>query len=154
MKMLALERWTKPDNARELRGFLGLANYYSGYVQNYASIGTPLIYMWKNLPKHKNGKKIGLTWDALDNEAFLKLTQFEEDTYNVKKILGHRTQKEAALLKCDGKVTVKIGIPRSRLRVSYLPITRFGEIFCKPTSSPKPLTYSPTLVERSPKGHG
>ena len=72
-KMLALERWEKPDNVRELRGFLGLANYYSGYVQNYASIATPLIEMLKNLPKHKNGKKIGLTWNASANEAFLKL---------------------------------------------------------------------------------
>ena len=57
----------------ELRGFLGLANYYSGYVQNYASIATPLINMLKDLPKHKNGKKIGLTWNASANEAFLKL---------------------------------------------------------------------------------
>ena len=44
-KMLALERWKKPDNVRELRGFLGLANHYSGYVQNYASIATLLIEM-------------------------------------------------------------------------------------------------------------
>ena len=63
----------KPDNVRELRGFLGLANYYSGYVGNYASIATPLIEMLKNLPKHKNGEKIGLTWNASANEAFLKL---------------------------------------------------------------------------------
>ena len=60
-KMLALERWRKPDNVRELWGFFGLANYDSGYVQNYSSIATPLIEMLKNLPKHKNGKKIGLT---------------------------------------------------------------------------------------------
>ena len=37
------------------------------------SIGTPLIEMLKNLRKHKNGKKIGLTWNASANEAFLKL---------------------------------------------------------------------------------
>ena len=60
-KMLALERWQKPDDDRELRGLLRLANYYSGYVQNYAFIATPLIEMLKNLPKHRNGKKIGLT---------------------------------------------------------------------------------------------
>ena len=72
-KMLALERWEKPDNVRELRGFLGLANYCSGPVQNYASIATPLIEMLKNLPKHENGKRIGLTWNASANEAFLKL---------------------------------------------------------------------------------
>ena len=39
----------------------------------HASIATPLIEMLKNLPKHKNGKKIGLTWSASANEAFLKL---------------------------------------------------------------------------------
>ena len=54
---MALERWDKPDNVRELREFLGLANYYSGCVQNYASIATPLINMLKDLPKHKNGKR-------------------------------------------------------------------------------------------------
>ena len=27
-RMFALERWEKPDNVRELQGFLGLANYY------------------------------------------------------------------------------------------------------------------------------
>ena len=29
--------------------------------------------MWRNLPKHKNGKKIGLTWNASANEAFFGL---------------------------------------------------------------------------------
>ena len=72
-KMLALEHWTKPDNVRKLGGFLGLANSYSVYVQNYASRATPLIKMLKSLPKHKNRKKIGLTWNASANEAFLKL---------------------------------------------------------------------------------
>ena len=72
-KMLALERREKPDYVQELRGFLGLANYYSGYVQIYACIATPLIEMLKNLPKPENGKKIGLTWNASPNEAFLKL---------------------------------------------------------------------------------
>ena len=44
-----------------------------GYVQRYASVATPLIEMLKNLPKHKNGKRIGLTWNAPANEAFLEL---------------------------------------------------------------------------------
>ena len=42
-KMLALEHWEKLDNVPELRGFLVLTNYFSGYVQNYAYIATPLI---------------------------------------------------------------------------------------------------------------
>ena len=56
-KMLAPDCWEKPDNVRELRGFLGPAKYYSGYVQNYASVATPLIRMLENLPKDENGKK-------------------------------------------------------------------------------------------------
>ena len=43
------------------------------FIQDYASIDTSLIGMFKHLPKHKNGKKIGLTWDALANDTFLKL---------------------------------------------------------------------------------
>ena len=72
-KMLARERWEKPDNEREHRGFLGFANYFSGHVQNYASKATAWIDMLKNLPKHKNGEKIGLTWNASANEVFLKV---------------------------------------------------------------------------------
>ena len=60
-KMLARERWEKPGNVRKLRGSSQLANYYSGYVRNSASVATPLIELLKNLPKHNNGKKIGLT---------------------------------------------------------------------------------------------
>ena len=52
-KMLALERWEEPDNVRKLRGFLGLANYFSAYVRNYASIATPLIERLKNLAKEE-----------------------------------------------------------------------------------------------------
>ena len=78
-KMLALERWEKPENVRELRGFLGLANYYSGYVQDYASKATPLIEMLKNLPKHKNGETIGLTWNGSANGASLKLNRAISD---------------------------------------------------------------------------
>ena len=69
-EMLALDLWTKPDNVRKLWGFLGLANYYSGYVQNYASIAIPLIHMCKNSSKNKNWKRIGLTWNAPATEAF------------------------------------------------------------------------------------
>ena len=79
--MLALERWEKPDNVRELQGFLGLANYYPGYVQNYASIATRLIEMLKNLREHKNGKKIGLTWNASANEAIVKLKRAITDCF-------------------------------------------------------------------------
>ena len=83
-KMFGLERWTKTDNVRELQGFLGLANYFSGFGQNYSSIATPLIEMLKHLPKHNIGKKIGLTSNALANEAFLKLKRAIKDIVRLK----------------------------------------------------------------------
>ena len=68
-----LQRWEKPDNIRERWGFLGLANYYLGYIPNYTSIATLWIEMLENLRKQKNRKKIGLKWNASANMAFLKL---------------------------------------------------------------------------------
>ena len=70
---MALERWTEPESISELRGFRGLANCCSGYVQNYASMATPLINMLRDVPKHKNAKTTGLMWNASDNEASLQL---------------------------------------------------------------------------------
>ena len=79
--MLALQRWEKPDNVWELQGFLGLANSYSGSVQNYASIATRLIEMLKNLREHKNVKKIGLIWNASANEVIVKLKRAITDCF-------------------------------------------------------------------------
>ena len=72
-KMFGLERGTKPDNIRERRGLVGHANYYSGYVPKSASIATLISDGMKNLLKHINGRKIGLTWNASANEAFSRL---------------------------------------------------------------------------------
>ena len=87
-KMLALERWTELSIVHELRGFLGLTNYYSASVQNYAPIGTPLIDMLENLPKRKNWKKIGLTWKASAHEASLKLKRAITDIVPLQLRLG------------------------------------------------------------------
>ena len=53
--------------------------HFSGYVQSYASIATPLIDMLKNLPQHKNGKKIGLMRNASANKPFLKFERAMTD---------------------------------------------------------------------------
>ena len=74
---------------------------------------------------------------------------FEEDTYNVKRILGHRTHRNRLLSRCVRRVIPRTGIPRSPLKPSYGRTIRFGEISCRKRTSPKPLTSSPTLVDRS-----
>ena len=71
--MLALERWEKTRQCSGAPRVLGARKLLFGLCPNHASIATPLIEMLKNLPEHKIEKKIGLTWNASANEAFLKL---------------------------------------------------------------------------------
>ena len=41
-KLLALQKWELPLVVTQLRGFLGLANYFSEYVPNFANMAGPL----------------------------------------------------------------------------------------------------------------
>ena len=42
-KLTALLKWDLPRTVTQLRGFLGLANYYSSYVPDYAEYAGPLM---------------------------------------------------------------------------------------------------------------
>ena len=76
-------------------------------------------------------------------------SQFEEDTYNVKKILSHRTCGKRLPFKVRWEGYTKDWDTEDTLKPSYHPTTKFGEITCRNRISPKPLTSLPTLVDRS-----
>ena len=42
-KLLPLQQWDLPKTITELRAFLGLANYFSEYVDHYAELAAPLM---------------------------------------------------------------------------------------------------------------
>ncbi len=42
-KLLSIQKWELPGTVTALRGFLGLTNYYSSYVHNYAVLATPIM---------------------------------------------------------------------------------------------------------------
>ena len=42
-KLLSIQKWELPMTITALRGFLGLTNYYSCYVQNFSSLASPLM---------------------------------------------------------------------------------------------------------------
>lgn len=73
-KMAAVQLWEPPTTVTALRGFLGLCNYYSGYVRMYADLAAPLQEKLK-LPKEqtKAGSKTKITWTQTELEAFRKL---------------------------------------------------------------------------------
>ena len=53
--------------------------------------------------------------------------QFEEDTYNLKKYWATVLTEGDFSSGYVRRVTLKIGIPRSPLKPSYLPTIRFGK---------------------------
>ena len=57
-----------------LRGFLGLTNYFSEYVDHYAEAAAPLMGKLKlNRQDGKKGSKLRLNWTEAEIEAFHQL---------------------------------------------------------------------------------
>jgi hypothetical protein len=42
-KLLSIQKWELPRTITQLRCFLGLTNYYSGYVKNFSTLASPLM---------------------------------------------------------------------------------------------------------------
>ncbi len=75
-KLVAIENYSAPTTLKELRSFLGLCNYYSGYVRDYAELAAPLMDMLKGITKDGDLKssKIKLTkWGLEQERSFLDL---------------------------------------------------------------------------------
>ena len=50
-KLKAVQDWAKPQNVRDIRSFLGFANYYRRFVKNFAGMAGPLTDLTrKNVP--------------------------------------------------------------------------------------------------------
>ncbi|MGL5707230.1 MAG: reverse transcriptase/ribonuclease H family protein, partial [Aeromonas sp.] len=69
-KISAIKNYTRPQNIKELRSFLGLCNYSRQFVRNYASIALPLFHILKNETK-RSIKQI--LWNEERENAFQKL---------------------------------------------------------------------------------
>jgi hypothetical protein len=70
-KLLSIQKWELPRTITELRGFLGLTNYYSSYVKNYSTLASPLMgKLQVGRIDGKKGSTKPVDWDDQTREAF------------------------------------------------------------------------------------
>lgn len=66
-KISAVMDWPTPSNLHELRSFLGLANYYRSFIQDFSSIAEPLLSLTR--------KGVVWNWSPSCQQAFDSLKQ-------------------------------------------------------------------------------
>lgn len=73
-KLLSIQKWELPRTITQLRGFLGLTNYYSCYVKNYADLAAPLMELLQvKRQEGKKGSQKPVQWNENAEMAFHKL---------------------------------------------------------------------------------
>ncbi|GAB7336948.1 hypothetical protein MBLNU13_g02313t1, partial [Cladosporium sp. NU13] len=76
-KVEAVRNWKAPKTQREVRRFLGFANYYRVFIPNYSKIAAPLTAL--------TGKGVTFSWGKIEEEAFEEL----RDKYCRAPVLSH-----------------------------------------------------------------
>jgi hypothetical protein len=66
-KMMALNQFPPPENVKEVRSFLGLANFYRKFINNFSEIVTPLTRLTK--------KNVPFIWDDSCIEALRRIKE-------------------------------------------------------------------------------
>ena len=73
-KLLAIQKWRRPETITELRGFLGCCNFYHTFVETYANFAAPLTHLLKmGRDAGKAGSKVRAQWTDECEEAFVQL---------------------------------------------------------------------------------
>lgn len=57
IKVKAVAEWPVPTNLRDIRGFLGFANFYRRFIRNFATLARPLNNLTKKDVKWRWSKE-------------------------------------------------------------------------------------------------
>ena len=67
VKIKAVQEWDTSQDVKDVRSFLGFANYYRQYVHHFAEVAHPLTMLTK--------KGVEWQWGPYEKEAFRQLKQ-------------------------------------------------------------------------------
>ena len=65
-KIDAILEWPTPRSVKEIQSFLGLANYYRGFIKDFSAVAAPMTNATR-------GKKNEYHWGKKEQEAFDEL---------------------------------------------------------------------------------
>ena len=73
-KLLAIQKWKRPETISALRGFLGCCNFYHTFVKDYARYAAPLTEILKGGREAGRAvSKVRVQWTDKCDEAFVQL---------------------------------------------------------------------------------
>jgi hypothetical protein len=97
-KIMAIQKWSPPETVSHLPSFMGLTNYYSGYVPHYAELAAPLTSKLSVIREDvKKGSTKKVTWKDDDVRAFKRVKEaLLEDL-----VLFHADPEKPFILRTD-----------------------------------------------------
>ncbi|KAK3544089.1 hypothetical protein QTP86_001255, partial [Hemibagrus guttatus] len=93
-KVTAVRDWPAPTMVKELQRFLGFANFYRRFIQNYSSIAHPLTSLLRNKPK-------SLAWSPAAEKAFNLLKR----AFTTTPLLVHPDPDKPFIVEVDASTT-------------------------------------------------
>ncbi|KAK3535066.1 hypothetical protein QTP70_003030 [Hemibagrus guttatus] len=93
-KVAAVRNWPTPTSVKDLQRFLGFANFYQWFIQDYSSITSPLTSLLRNKPKT-------LTWTPAATQAFDKL----KTAFTTAPLLVHPNPELPFIVEVDASTT-------------------------------------------------
>ncbi|KAK3566097.1 hypothetical protein QTP86_025692, partial [Hemibagrus guttatus] len=93
-KITTIRNWPAPTTVKELQRFLGFANFYRRFIQNYSSIANSLTSLLRNKPK-------SLAWSPAAEEAFNTLKK----AFTTATLLIHPDPNKPFIVEVDASTT-------------------------------------------------
>ncbi|KAK3520635.1 hypothetical protein QTP70_029419 [Hemibagrus guttatus] len=93
-KVAAIRDWPTLTTVKELQRFLGFANFYRWFIQNYSSIANPLTSLLRDKPK-------SLSWTSSAEEAFNTL----KEAFTTAPLLVHPDPNRPFIVEVDASTT-------------------------------------------------